>query len=243
MLANPFCSDPGAGPRQASGALVAGTIFRGLPDNPREAAERLLGELMVREQTINLSSLVNCFRDCDLMEADIRGDGYCLPAGLLSKKTLIVIPSKGQGEERRRFTLAHELGHLACHYRDNRDLILDEERWCDTFASELLMPKTRVAAFARTVTTLADWLKFPQHFKVSRLAAARQLWEYCSVAMVTRRLNAEPGDPRYDALRSEMIALAQATAGSGDRFQRLSDGTECFIREPRNEPYVAVAQA
>lgn len=222
--------------------MLASTTFSDLPVGPREAAGRLLARLMLSEQTINLSSLIVRFRDCDVLEVDIEGDGYCLPAGLLSDKTLVIIPSKERGE-RRRFTLAHELGHLACHYNGRRAAIRDEERWCDTFASELLMPKTRVAAFARTVTTLADWLKFPQHFKVSRAAAARQLWKYCSVAMVTRRLNAKPDDPRYDALRREMIALAHATAGTGDRLKKLGDGTECFIREPCNEPYVAVARA
>lgn len=222
--------------------MRASTSFSDLPVGPREAAGQLLGDLMLSEQTINLSSLIVRFRDCDLLEVDIEGDGYCLPAGMLSDKTLVVIPAKGQGEERRRFTLAHELGHLACHYNSKRMSIRDEERWCDTFASELLMPKSRVEAFAATVTTLADWLGFPQHFKVSRPAAARQLWDYCRVVMVTERLDAKPGDARYDAVRRELITLSLTTTVLGDTFQKLSDGSACLIRLFRNQNYIAVAK-
>lgn len=222
--------------------MLASAIFSDLPLSPREAAGKLLGDLMLSQQTVNLSSLILRFRDCDLLNVDIEGDGYCLPAGMLSNKTLVVIPSKGQGEERRRFTLAHELGHLACHYNGKRESIRDEERWCDTFASELLMPKIRVDAFARRVASLADWLKFPHDFRVSRTAAARQLWDYCRVVMITERLDAKPGDARYDAVRRELIALAGTTDAEGDTFQKLRDGTGCFIRRSWNQGYIAVAQ-
>lgn len=222
--------------------MFASTAFSSLPVGPREAAGQLLGDLMLREQTINLSSLILNFHDCDLLEVDIEGDGYCLPAGMLSDRTLVVVPSKGQREERRRFTLAHELGHLACHYNRKRGSIRDEERWCDTFASELLMPKPRVDAFARTVATLADWLKFPPYFKVSRPAAASQLWDYCGVVMITERLDARPRDPRYSAVRRELIALCRAPTVVGDTFQELSDGTMCLIRHPLNQGYIAVAK-
>jgi hypothetical protein len=221
--------------------MLASSIFSDLPASPREAAGHLLGHLRVRQQTINLSSLILRFRDCDLLEVDIEGDGYCLPAGMLSDKTLVVIPSKGQGEERRRFTLAHELGHLACHYNTRRGSI-DEERWCDTFASELLMPEARVTAFAQSVTTLSDWFKFPQHFKVSRPAAARQLWDYCRVVMITEKLNARPDDARYVAIRRELNALSVAGKMIGDTFGKLGDGTACLVRQPPNQGYIAVAR-
>jgi hypothetical protein len=234
-------SDLPARPRQATGKRLASTIFSGLPANAREAAGKLLQELMLSEQTINLSSLVHHFADCDLLEVDIEGDGYCLPAGMLSDKTLVVIPSNGQNE-RRRFTLAHELGHLACHYQDDREFIGEEERWCDTFASELLMPRARVEAFERTVGTLADWLKFPGRFQVSRWAAARQLWEYCGVVMTSERLNAVRGDARYDAVRAELLALARATDGPKDRYRNLSDGTECLLSWPTGMGSIAIAR-
>lgn len=221
--------------------MLASTIFSDLPADPREAAGKLLGDLMLREQTINLSALILHFRDCDLLEVDIEGDGYCLPAGMLSDKTLIVIPSKGHGE-RRRFTLAHELGHLACHYHGAKNPVGDEERWCDSFASELLMPRARVDAFAGTVSCLADWLKFPGHFKVSRTAAARQLWDYCGVVLVAGQLNAKFGDSRYEAVRAELISLARSVDAVGDSIGKLADGTSCLIRKRRGKGYCAVAQ-
>lgn len=219
---------------------LASQTFSALPAAPRQAARALLDALMLEEQTINLSALIQRFSDCDLLEVDIEGDGYCLPAGLLSKKTLVVVPAKGQGEARRRFTMAHELGHIACHYQARR--VTDEEQWCDTFASELLMPKERVLAFSKTARTLADWLRFPDHFKVSRPAAARKMWDYCSVVMITDKLDAKPGDARYDGARRELIALALGTQGAGDTYQALSDGSACLIRRRRNQGYDAVAK-
>ena len=220
--------------------MLASTAFSDLPGDPREAAAKLLRDLMLSEQTINLSALILNFRDCDLLEVDIEGDGYCLPAGMLSDKTLIVIPSKGHGE-RRRFTLAHELGHLACHYHGAKP-VLDEERWCDSFASELLMPRARVNAFAATVSCLADWLKFPGHFEVSRTAAARQLWDYCGVVLVAGQLNAKFGNSRYEAVRAELISLASTVDAVGDRLETLADGTPCLIRKRRGKGYYAVAR-
>lgn len=221
--------------------MLASTAFSDLPADPREAAGKLLRDLMLSEQTINLSALILHFRDCDLLEVDIEGDGYCLPAGMLSDKTLIVIPSKGHGE-RRRFTLAHELGHLACHYHEAKHEIIDQERWCDSFASELLMPRRRVDAFAATVTCLADWLKFPGRFEVSRTAAARQLWDYCGVVLVAGQLSAKFGDSRYEAARTELIGLASAVNAVGDSHGKLADGTPCLIRKRRGRGYWAVAR-
>jgi hypothetical protein len=222
MLASDLCSDLAAGPRIAAG--------------------QLLGKLMIREQTADLASLIHNFADCELLEADIEGDGYFLPAGLLSPKMLIVVQARTRHKERRRFTLAHELGHLACHHNRRRGLIRDEERWCDDFAAELLMPKPRVDAFAQKVVTLADWLDFPDRFGVSKLAAALQLWEYCGVIMITGKLNAKPRDRRYAAARLQLMELAAATRAEGDTLFALADGTECLVRWTGNKGYSAVAR-
>jgi hypothetical protein len=224
-----------------SSDLFARALFSGLPAAPREAAAKVLAELRVREQSINLSSLIHRFRDCQLLEVDIEGDGYCLPAGTLGSKTLVVVPIKAS-EERLRFTLAHELGHLACHYSGLGDRLRDEERWCDTFAAELLMPKSRVESFASTVNALEDWLGFLAHFNVSRTAAALQLWHYRGLVVAAHQLGAKARDPICEAVRRQLTARARDMSQSSVARGELADGNPYFIRKDGGRRFVALAQ-
>jgi Zn-dependent peptidase ImmA (M78 family)/transcriptional regulator with XRE-family HTH domain len=69
------------------------------------------------------------------VETDKKFDGL---AGRIGNTPVVVI-STSQSGDRQRFTLAHELGHLVLRNRlaDN----LDEEKMCDVFAGEFLLPK------------------------------------------------------------------------------------------------------
>jgi hypothetical protein len=223
-----------------SSDVCARTLFSSLPATPREAAAEVLAELRVREQTINLSSLIHRLSDCELLEVDIEGEGYCLPAGTLGDKTVIVIPVKAR-EERLRFTLAHELGHLACHYGGFGEKLRDEERWCDIFAAELLMPRSRVEMFAKAVKALDDWLRFLIHFNVSRTAAALQLWNYRGLVLAADRLETKVGDPICDAVRNQLTVHARKMT-PGDVHGKLADGSSYFIRKERGRGFVALAQ-
>ena len=62
-------------------------------------------------------------------------DGFCEQVDNLA---FIILSSKGY--ERNRFTLAHELGHLILKFNEDLD-DSEKERYCDYFASCLLMPK------------------------------------------------------------------------------------------------------
>ncbi|MCL6455366.1 MAG: helix-turn-helix domain-containing protein [Ralstonia pickettii] len=53
------------------------------------------------------------------------------------EKVPVIVASSAKSVERRRFTLAHELGHMLMQIGDG----LDEEKACHRFASSLLMPK------------------------------------------------------------------------------------------------------
>jgi hypothetical protein len=55
--------------------------------------------------------------------------------------------AEGQNYRRQRFTLAHEVGHLLL--RTNQLSCPEEERFCDDFAAELLLPREAVLAAAR----------------------------------------------------------------------------------------------
>jgi hypothetical protein len=189
-----------------------------------------------------LKALVTRFEDCELLEADIAGDGYCLPAPLLGPKHVIVVPRRGRGEERVRFTIAHELGHLACHFNGRETGDDAEERWCDVFASELLMPRGRVEAYARSAPSLHAWLEFPDRFKVSRFAAARQLWDYRRVILASERLDLHISE-EYRRKRDALLTAARTVQDFGDTGIILSDGTPGVVRKTRGQSLLAVTQA
>lgn len=61
----------------------------------------------------------------------------CLVARPDKEKVPVIVGSVAKSVERRRFTLAHELGHMVMTI----DSDLDEERACQRFASAFLMPR------------------------------------------------------------------------------------------------------
>lgn len=66
----------------------------------------------------------------------------CLVARPGQEKVPVIVGSMAKSVERRRFTLAHELGHMVMAI----DGDLDEEKACQRFASALLMPREDLLA-------------------------------------------------------------------------------------------------
>jgi Zn-dependent peptidase ImmA (M78 family) len=145
------------------------------------AAERILQSLgVVHPQDIDLESIawtqgaiVN-YRPLESCEARIIGS---------SRKAVISVNSRSP-ERRRRFSLAHELGHWHHHrgrilFCDTRDIgnfagsAISPERQADSFASDLILP---------------NFLLAPRLQKIKRptLAAARELSdEFCASLTAT----------------------------------------------------------
>jgi hypothetical protein len=91
--------------------------------------------------------------------------GMLIPA----ERRVLLSEWERENQGRRRFTLAHELGHWICHclegeqepvYCRARDLAQDadraREREANVFAAELLMPETLVRAEFKEGVDLAD---------------------------------------------------------------------------------------
>ncbi len=86
---------------------------------------------------------------------DIRGEqilGACKSEGL---KRLIVVSPFVDNKQRRRFTIAHEIGHLFLHHGNRECIATDLQFWSDTrikeneanaFAAELLLPYANIFA-------------------------------------------------------------------------------------------------
>lgn len=69
------------------------------------------------------------------VEADGKFSGTCNKAGEIP----VIIINKAMSAERKRLTIFHELGHLLMHFAPGAD----EERLCNIFASEVLIPREK----------------------------------------------------------------------------------------------------
>lgn len=115
-----------------------------IPD-PEVASAGLLARTGQQAPPTNLLSIVGLWDDLQVREESLDGEGYLLhipPTG-----GEIVVKSESP-LSRKRFTLAHELGHWflkknAAAKRVNLDHGTNAtiERWCDHFAASLLMPR------------------------------------------------------------------------------------------------------
>jgi Zn-dependent peptidase ImmA (M78 family) len=109
-------------------------------------------------------------------------------SGALYPATREIVVNSGEAETRRRFTLAHELGHWVCHCLDGRDDPVfcrhqdigssadrSLEREANVFAAELVMPEPEVrAAFAEQ----GDIKELAVTFGVSPLAMQWRLYSF-----------------------------------------------------------------
>lgn len=105
----------------------------------------ILKKLEIRQPPTNLEKIAQSM-NVKIVKEDLDGDGYTIP--LSNGKGLILC--KNYGNERNfrwRFTLAHELGHwLLSKLQESQGSNVvetsyeNEERWCDTFAVNLLIP-------------------------------------------------------------------------------------------------------
>lgn len=109
-----------------------------------QLVEQLLKNADISSLPVKLSKIAKLWDGLQVTIEDIEGEAFLVDLGVLGSNILI---KKNSSKERQRFSLAHELGHLALrdagipidasptHARDNKI-----ERWCNEFAAELLMP-------------------------------------------------------------------------------------------------------
>ena len=131
---------------------------------------------------------------CPLTFAEIELDG-CLGLCLRVGKNCGILIKSGQTRGQRRFTIAHELGHFAIpdhakqHQANHRCLeatiataaeVTDTEREANTFAAELLMPRSHfiddIRGQAASMKLIKD-LAASEHYDVSLTACAIRLVE------------------------------------------------------------------
>jgi len=157
-----------------------------LPNSAR-TAERLLDRAGVLIPPIDLSKVVSTWPNLTVVEEELERSGYLLSIGELGAEILVNVSDK---EERKRFTIAHELGHWVLglalkkktgHFSQPKNAHYAEiERWCDGFATNLLMPESMIRTsilLSEDTVDLESLTHGPSIFKVSEHAFFLRIWE------------------------------------------------------------------
>lgn len=109
--------------------------------------------------------------------------------------------------ERRRFDIAHEIGHLVMHatsLTESERGLRDVEKEAHEFASNLLMPRRRFKAMVGKHASLSDIFKAKRYFGVAAMAVAYRAhalgqltdWEYRSVCSYLSAHGYKSGEPK-----------------------------------------------
>ena len=162
---------------------------------------------------------------------DIRSDGTMLVPGELRKlrNQLVIFRLPGLKKTRRRFTLAHELGHVFFANTGRRPHPSQElERLCDKFAAEFLMPRRVFVSYAGRHPNLRQVYDLHRIFETGLLATLSRvsdIYKYRAVEL--------QGDRAVWRRRMSIPILKQV----GNRLQELSDrmGTETITLFERGQ--------
>jgi len=162
---------------------------------PEQIAQRLLAKADLARPPVRLEKVIAFWSNLNVVEEELDGSGYLLPLGRLGAE---IVVNKSDTPERQRFTIAHELGHwvLGLIWQKKSGEFqqppqvprVDIERWCDSFATNLLMPSELVRPWVseRDKPTLIDTLlRACQTFRVSEQAFFIRIWELSKVQVAT----------------------------------------------------------
>lgn len=135
--------------------------MRALPD-PEAVCERILGEAGQIGLPIDLRTVCSLWPTLHVAEEDLDKDGYLIPLGVHGAELLV---RRQDPPMRKKFTLAHELGHwvlanlqddqvvfdkgngLALTSRNEHSRQTPEEIWCNRFAAALLIPRSELTRY------------------------------------------------------------------------------------------------
>jgi len=159
--------------------------------SPTRVAETILTRTQQEEPPFDLSRVFTARPDLRVVEDAIDGDGYFLPLGRMGAE--IVVNERAR-EQRKRFTIAHELGHwLLSQIQLKRDGSVNQparvgatrvEEWCDRFAVELLMPERWIRSYFGTrdgIPFVKAAMTGHEVFNVSKHAFRRRVAELFNV--------------------------------------------------------------
>jgi hypothetical protein len=225
-----------------------------LPD-PVTTAERLLAKAGITAPPVDLSQIASIWPNLFIVEEELDGAGYLLPVGELGAE---IVVNQDDRQERKRFTIAHELGHWALglslkrklgHFSQPKSVQhVEIERWCDAFATNTLMPRFMVkSSVPHSDPVLAINLIIPaaSRFKVSEEAFFIRLWEVLrfQVAHVAQRgASAQEGYVLQKNFADETAGLAlERVLGHRDVAAQLQKAQSPILSLSSNEGKIRCA--
>ena len=169
--------------------------------DPEQVSEQILSAAGHKGPPADLRAVCSLWANLDVHEEDLDQEGYLLSLGVLGAVILI---RKKDSKARKRFTLAHELGHWTlanlergqvrlgeAHtktlpLRTNHKRQTPEEIWCNRFAGCLLMPAAEIRDYCnnRELTDLPSIvLRGPSVFEVSQEAFLSRIIELTPISI------------------------------------------------------------
>lgn len=178
-----------------------------LPD-PASIARSLLEQASQRRPPVRLEAVLAVLPGVRVSTEELDGEGYLVDLGSLGAEILV---RSDAPDFRRRYTIAHELGHwVLTKQSDHGNTVSTEyqrvavEKWCDRFAAELLMPDywVRQGLSGAKLRGLAKFVMYaPELYSVSHRAFRLRVSEVSDISIY--ELRQKPGhvvvDHRYEA--------------------------------------------
>lgn len=185
---------------------------------PEEIAKRARFLLKVPSGPIgNLANLLEK-NGIIIIKTDLFNEKIDGLATISDKGSHIIFLNKRMPNDRQRFSLAHELGHMIMHF-DNPEISESVEQEADRFASEFLMPAKEIKNSLRNL----DWNKLgdlKRYWKVSMRSLVRRARDLGLLNAQEYR-NFQINFSRKGMTKSEPIQLPEETIYVLDRMVKL----------------------
>jgi hypothetical protein len=199
--------------------------------------------------TVDVTRAVEHYANLEYSALPFRVDGICLDLKRTGKRPTIII-NINQPPRRRRFTLAHELGHVLIPW--HRGSLYDDfsavdagsqfDRWemeseANQFASELLMPSSWASAllqsagdFGGAVSSMqdqADVSTIACAIRLISLSPPNHLFAYCDADGVVLNAGRSPGTVANSPGWNQELNPDYLNRNSADRGEMLI-GSSCL---------------
>lgn len=228
-----------------------------LPD-PVIMAEQILDLTRHHRPPTDVRAILAKWPRLGIVETDLDGDGFLVDLGEIGAEILV---NKEKPETRKRFTLAHELGHfLLRHHLTDQIGEAEIERWCNKFGAELLLPRSMLSDHLKRggLKSLTEQLiRGPKVFQVSATAFYMKVSRAFPVSIFdvlvsgsvihlvrafrSRLLDDElgGGDPLIDSEVENFLLQLSSTNSTGQRQLKKMDRI-CLARKIARQKFLVV---
>jgi len=219
--------------------------------SPERITRRLLDRVEITAPPVHLTKVVALWRNLHVVEEDLDSAGYLLPLGKLGAE---IVVNKNDRDERRLFTIAHELGHwvlgLICEkkigeFRQPPGIPKASiESWCDAFATNLLMPASFVKEWLprKEQPILIDAiLRAADRFNVSEETFFIRVWELQRIQIALVKLRGTPSIERTygDAEKNKLLTQTLRDPAVDQQLRYGNTAVFFTLRDAKGKVYVS----